>query len=247
MAFQNLFKKEARSILPVYGGYALVVVFVHILILYRSHAMEYDAIWIAGVLLPLIFIALITIGIGYYQLHVEWRTNSIYLLLSLPVRGWKVLLAKLAAALAMLLATVFGVGISYVVILLRITWNDLTANGPILETTPYLINISLHLFWMCALAIVFLLLLVQFTFLCGQLAAKLKWLIMLCAFGGMLWLVLRLSPVLSDLLLWLPDLVFGKPGWDVTYLHMGPFVVLALFCIALLGLNGYLFEKEVEV
>jgi hypothetical protein len=47
--------------------------------------------------------------------------------------------------------------------------------------------------------------------------------------------------------LWLPDIFYGGRELEVVYLHSGPFLVLLLLTAGLLWLNGYLFEKEVEV
>jgi hypothetical protein len=247
MAFRNLFTKEIKSVFPLYGIFAVAVVLVHLLVLYRSDYLDIEDIMALSLLLPFSLAAAIAIGTGYYQLHTEWKTNSIYLLLSLPVRGWKVLSAKLAAVLSLLILTTLWIGASFTIILLRVKWDEIRADGDFTDILPTLLNVTLNGSLMCGLAILFLLVVVQFAFLCGRLVTRFRWLIEFSAFFGLLWLVFQTSPLLSSLLQWTPDLFFGGENTDAFYLNSGPFIVLLLMCMGLIALNGYIFEKEVEV
>lgn len=247
MALWNLFKKEIKSIFPLYGFFAVAIVAVHLILLYKNAAVEFDSAAALSIFIPYLFLAILAIGTGYYQLHVEWRTNSIYLLLSLPIRGWKVLTAKLAAVLSLLIATSIWIGASFAILLLRVMWDEVSTSEDWSEIGPSLFSLGVNLFWIGILVILFFLIVVQFTFLCGQLVAKFKWLVMLSAFFGISWLVLRVSPLLAYLLAWTPDIVIGHKDSDMAFLHSGPFIVLGLLCIGLIALNGFIFEKEVEV
>lgn len=245
MPFRNLFRKEWNSIFPLFGAYSALVVLLHLILLFKRSGMDKDVMFILAVFLPFLFISAIAIGIGYYQLHTEWRTNSIYLLLSLPVRGWKVLTAKLAAVIALLLLQLVWIGASFALILLRVQWDEFSGNGELSLTT--LLNVAFNSFWMYVLVVLFLLAVLQFAYLSGQLVAKFKWLVVMGAFVGALWLVMRISPPLSGLLSWTPEILYGGKDTDVMYLHSGPFILLLLLTIGLIALNGYIFEKEVEV
>ncbi|WNR46478.1 hypothetical protein [Paenibacillus roseipurpureus] len=247
MGLWNLFKKEVKSIFPLYGVFALLVTVVHLIILYKRAVLDMDITMVFAILLPYLFIAAIAVGTGYYQLFIEWKTNSIYLLLSLPIRGWKVLTAKLAAVLSMLVLVCLWIGGSFAVILLRVKWDELVGNEDWAGQFPTLFSLLINSFWMCLLLITFLLVVLQFTFLCGQLVAKFKWLVMISAFLGISWLVLRISPLFSHLLVWTPEIVIGEKESDMAFLHSGPFIVLGLLIIGLVVLNGFIFEKEVEV
>ncbi|MFD2615318.1 hypothetical protein [Paenibacillus gansuensis] len=247
MGFSNLWKKEIRSLAPLYGVFCAVVLLLHLILLYKRAYLDEEVLIVVSLFMPFLFVSAMAIGTGYYQLHTEWRTNSIYLLLSLPIRGWKVLTAKLAAVFALLLASSLWIGVSFALVLLKVAWEEVIGPEELPPLFPSLFNIALNTFWIYCLVTLFLLLLVQFTFLCGQLTAKFKWLVMTCACFGTLWLVLRISPVLSDLLLWAPELIYGGNDTEVIYLHPGPFAVLLLISAGLLALNGYIFEKEVEV
>ncbi|KRE97704.1 hypothetical protein ASG89_29300 [Paenibacillus sp. Soil766] len=247
MALWNLFRKEIKSIFPLFGFFAVAVVALHLIVLYKSAELQMDATMVLTLIVPYLFLVALAIGTGYYQLHVEWRTNSIYLLLSLPIRGWKVLAAKLAAVLSLLIATSIGIGASFTILVLRVMWEEVSTSEDWSELGPSLISLVLNLYWICLLVMLFLLIVVQFTFLCGQLVAKFKWLVMLSAFFGIIWLILRISPLLSDLLIWTPEIVIGNKESDMAFLHSGPFIVLGLLCVGLIALNGFIFEKEVEV
>ncbi|MFC4775500.1 hypothetical protein ACFO9Q_01705 [Paenibacillus sp. GCM10023252] len=247
MGFRNIWKKEMRSLAPLYGVYCALVLLLHLILLYKKVYLDTEIMMVGALFLPFLFVSAMAIGTGYYQLHTEWRTNSIYLLLSLPIRGWKVLTAKILAVYALLLISSLWIAVSFGLILLRASWQEVRVSEAMPPLFPSLFNLALNTFWMYSLATLFLLMLVQFTFLCGQLTAKFKWIVMIGAGFGALWLVLRISPLLSNLLLWMPELAYGGVDVEVIYLHPGPFVVLLLISVGLLALNGYIFEKEVEV
>jgi hypothetical protein len=239
--------KELKSIFPLYGVFSVAIVFLHFFVLYKSTVWDNDIILVVSLFIPTIFVAVLAIGTGYYQLQMEWRTNSIYLLLSLPVRGWKLLMAKLVAVISVLVMTCIWIGVSFVLILLRVKWDEWRANEDLPALMPTLLNVTANSFWMYCLVVTFMLIVIQFAFLCGQLVVKFKWLVVLSAFFAALWLVFRVSPLLSNLLLWTPEIFFGGKDTDVMYLHSGPFIVLLLTCVGLVWLNGFIFEKEVEV
>jgi hypothetical protein len=247
MAFRRLFNKEARSLLPIYAVFLIAVVLLHLFILYKSRTWDDDAFVVLSAVLPGLFAGAIAVGAGYYQLHSEWKTNSIYLLMSLPVRGWRVLLAKLTANMVLLMGTIAGMVASFVLILLRDKWPEWRAADEIPPVAPTLLNVAFQFIWMSALVLFFLLVLVQFAYLCGQVVSKLRWIVVAAAFLGVLWLTLRMSPPIADLLQWMPDIHFGGEDTDVTYLHSGPFLALFLMGAGLAWLNGILYEKVVEV
>ena len=157
------------------------------------------------------------------------------------------LTAKLAAVISLLLITCLCIVTSFSIILLPTQLDDLRVNVDVAEGLPTLLNITLNGFWMCLLGTIFMLIVTQFAFLAGQLVAKLKWLVMFSAFLGTIWIVLRLTPPLSNLLHWTPDIYVGGRDSDVLFLHSGSFIILLLVSAGILWLSGYIFEKEVEV
>lgn len=247
MGFRRLFLKEVRSFLPVYGIFAVAVAVLHLFIMLRGLGWQDGTILGLSLLLPFLFLSAIAVGTGFYQLFAEWRTNSIYLLLSLPLRGWKVMTAKLSAVLALLYLTLLANGISFAVFLFGAMNKQTELPDDIPEVLPDVLNTLFNLCWMYALTVIFLIALVQFAFLCGQLVAKFKWLVVIGAFFAALYLVLRIGPPVSKLLEWLPEIYFGGENAGVVYLNAGPFLILALLSAGFIWLSGYIFEKEVEV
>lgn len=243
MPFRNLLIKELKTIFPLFAVYSVLVVLSHLFILAKSSIWDNDTIFVLSAVMPFLFVSVIALGTGYYQLYSEWKTNSIYLLLSLPVRGWKVLTAKLAAVLLLLILAIVGVGASFALLLLRVKWDEFKGELPL----PTLLNVTANSFWMYGLVVIFLLAVIQFAFLCGQLVAKFRWLMVFAAFLSSLWLVVRISPLFSNLLMWIPEIPFGGEDTEVMYLHSGPFIVLFILSVGLIGLSGYILEKEVEV
>lgn len=243
MPFRNLLMKEFKSIFPLFAVFALLVVVFDLLVMVKSVDIEKESIVLISTFTPFLFISFIALGVGYYQLYTEWRTNSINLLLSLPMRGWKLLTAKLIAVLVLLLLTLLWIALSFCLILLRKVWDDVDTGG----TIPMLLNLSIYAFVFYVMVVVFLLAVLQFSFLCGQFVARLRWLVVLGVFFAMLWLYIRVSPVVSGWLLWLPDFYLGSHDTDILYLHSGPFIVMLVAIVGMIGVSGYLFEKEVEV
>ncbi|WP_438445031.1 hypothetical protein [Gorillibacterium sp. sgz5001074] len=247
MGFRNLWMKELRGVLPIYAVYAVAVVILNAIIFYKIDIMQDDTIFVLSLLLPFMLVSALTVGLAYYQLHIEWKTNTVYLLFSLPMRGWKILTAKLSALLLFLIAALLWTGVCFSPLLFKVDWVHIRFDEEFREMLPELLRVMLNCAWIFLLAVIFLLVLIQFTFLCGQLAAKLKWVFMLCAFFGMLWLVMRISPLLTGLLGWLPGIPMEGDEWNQVFLQSGAFLVMAFLCAGLTVLNGYLIEKEVEV
>ncbi|MDF2722476.1 MAG: hypothetical protein K0Q59_2151 [Paenibacillus sp.] len=243
MPFRNLLVKEVKGIFPLFAVFALLVVVIDLLVMAKSIYVKKETIVIITTLTPFLFISFIALGVGYYQLFTEWRTNSIYLLLSLPMRGWKLLTAKLVALLGLLLLTLLWIALSFCLIILRTVWSDVDADNIV----PMLLNLGMYAFVIYVLLVVFVLSALQFAFLCGQFVSRLRWLVVLGVFFAVMWLYARVSPVISGWLLWLPDFNLGSLETDMVYLHSGPYVVMLLAIVGLVGLSGYLFEKEVEV
>ncbi|MBM7564826.1 hypothetical protein [Paenibacillus sacheonensis] len=249
MGFRRLVRKEIRSLFPLFAVYGGAVTALHAIVMFKGGPLGNEAVQIVALLLPFLFASAIVIGIGYFQLSTEWKTNSIYLLLSLPIRGWKVLLAKLGALLLLLGATLLWIAASYSLFLLRSAgtalftdqeWGDHSFRST-------LSNLAGNSLWMYLLSVVLLVMLVQFAFLSGQLVARFRWVMALIAFFAGTWVIYRIAPFLSDVLSWLPDFSFGGSLSGIVYLHSGLFAALVLLGVGLAWLNGYLFEKVVEV
>ncbi len=247
MAFRKLFLKEVRASLPLYVVFCAAVLLLHLLFLYKKDDWDQNLIPAFTLLLPYLFAGALAVGMGYYQLHSEWRSNSVYLLLSLPVRGWKVLAAKLSASLALLVATSAWIAGSFAATLLPSQWRELNADDQAVDAFPTLFSLAANSLWMYLFFVALFIIVVQFAFLCGQLVARFKWLVVFASFFAALWLILRINPLLSDALRWTPEIIFGGNELDMVYFNSGPFIGLALLGAALAWLNGYIFEKEVEV
>lgn len=247
MGFRKLYLKECRSILPLYSVMAVLILIWHFFVWYKSTSWNTEVVMVTSLALPWILLTTISIGLSYYQLHTEWKSNAIYFLMSLPIRGWKVICAKLAASYSLMITALLWTGCSFALILLRTRLDELKSQSMLSDALPTLLNMAFNSFWMYSLYVLFLLAAVQFAYLCGELVAKLKWLVVLAALVGMLWLSLRATSWLSQPLQWTPDIRFGGSSSEIIYLNSGPFVVLTLMLGGLIWLNGYLFEKEVEV
>jgi len=105
MAFFNLYKKELRE-----SGFtaliiALLTLAFHFFLYTRISVHNYQLI-IGSVLAPFFIFPVYFLATGYRTFSQEWDNRTIYLLKSLPRRGYTIILAKFLAATTYLLVLV---------------------------------------------------------------------------------------------------------------------------------------------
>ncbi|HEX7713464.1 MAG TPA: ABC transporter permease subunit [Bacillota bacterium] len=183
--------------------------------------------------LPGMIPAIWLLAMGFQSLHAEWNSNSIYLLLSLPVRGWKVtgakLVADLVSSIIIGLVSLAGLGIL------------LTLMG-----TKLLLHVSAGIIVFMACATLFFMALViaisQFSFITGHLVPKFRGAFSLVTFFLCLGVYFKLTAWLLPLLNWLPSLEVGRAGLPTGFLLL-ELIFFGIFFTA----GSLLFEKRVEL
>ncbi len=248
MKFVKLYKKEMRAL----AGLALLVIgitlFLDLFLQTRVDKWTPSTPEAASaaffVVLPVwAVIALV------YSVQQEWTGNTIYMLLSLPVRGSVIIAAKLLAVLSWFV----------VLNLFRLVSFLLHFRSTLLWPES---GSPMHLlaFWVGMLAFGYLLgmalflVLMLFSMLAGRLAPK------FCgaaAFGTMFvsgWALFRLTPIISKLFGWLPGTpvkVWGMHSgvlvMETVVLNTAHFVAIALLGAGFFALASMLVERQVEV
>jgi hypothetical protein len=188
---------------------------------------------------PLIVLTLWGIGMAFYTLQQEWSSKSIFLLKSLPVKGYQVLGAKLAGIASGVMAVVpFSVGIYL------LTWYEKLAQfKPPVPTMVYFGFIIV----LCLLTIIiYLATIVQFAFLTGRLVSRFRFIISIISIFFVLKFLDILGIICFPLLKRIPDLVLR---FNIMHFKVDVwfFWGTLLATIALFFVNCWLYERIVEL
>lgn len=249
--FFRLLRKDLQaSLLPLgfLSGITLIVMlFTRVRIATGSWPMETA---LAAVSLPLVFMPLWLLWQSFQTLRVEWREDTVYTLLVLPVPGWKVMLAKLAAVCieysVLLGVTVLGTLIFFapqVQLAMEVLPGSLWAvrNG-----------ILVYLFSLAMLASVVIF--VQLAFVVSRMVGRAQGLVALWTLFLSSWLVDLCGSLLAPLFRWLPALSLDKlfrlyeiEAGIVVNWRLASEIGSWLGILGLFVLTGVLFEHFVEV
>ncbi len=187
---------------------------------------------------PLIVLTLWGIGMAFYTLHYEWTNKTIYLLKSLPVKGYKVLGAKIAGIVTGVLTMVpLSIGIYL------FTWHEKLAQFKLAVLTAWSFGFTVVLILL--IIIFYLGMIGQLAFLAGKLVNRFRFVVSVITF----YLTLTLLDMLTKynpLLRLIPNLVIhsGAVHFKVdTWAFLGWFLAgMALFFI-----NCWIYERKIEL
>ena len=186
----------------------------------------------ASIVMPLVFLPLWLLWQSFQTLRTEWREDTVYTLLVLPVPGWQVMLAKLLA-----------IWIEYTVLL------GVTAIGTLLFFAP-LVQEAMEILPSVVWALRNGLLL----YLISKMAGRVQGLVAIWTLILSGWLVEKLGVLLEPLFRWMPKLPLHKlfrldelRQGIVAEWNLAPEMGTWLGILAILVLTSYLFEHYVEV
>ena len=185
----------------------------------------------------------------------EWRENTSYLMLSLPVRARVITSAKLAMLLtgAVAFLLLFAAG----------GWLILDRTGLLAEIRAEVFPLVPPEYWVkmsllgCGLllaGLVVIALVAQFAYVFSRLFKRFQGLVMVWSWVLLFWLLGRVGDFGLRWLAFLPDFHLralsvgnGIPEFDMVAIESGPFVAMALFVVALYALFNAVLERAVEV
>ncbi len=203
--FLRLLRKDLEtSKFPMLFNSALVIIWIGFL------RYQFESNWsirvIVGLMtIPLTFLPLWLIWQTYQSLRSEWRDNTIYTLLLLPVPGWQINLSKLVALLiefttvmaVYIIATLsaFKVPIQYFI-------------GDIFSTVPlsWFLRNGLILYVVAMAIFARFIAFVQLAYIAGKLVGKVRGLIVLWVLFLATWLTQWMGYLLKPFFRWLPAL-----------------------------------------
>jgi len=205
---------------------------------------------LAALGIPLMFLPLWLLWQSFQTLRSEWREDTVYTLLVLPIPGWQVMLAKLLAICleytAFLAVTAMGTLLIFAPLVQR-AMNSLPGVTWTLRNAFLLCLVSLALL---ASMVIF----VQLAFVVSKMVGRVQGLVAIWTLTLSGWLVEKLGVLLEPLFRWIPRLPLHKlfrldefGEGIVAEWNPAPDIGTCLGIIALFFLTSYLFEHYVEV
>lgn len=252
--FWSQLKKELMSLrgdlLLTIGGFLVWEIFLHT----RMGLWEP---WLPLMLslAPLFFVPFWMAWNGVNLFHQEWSANTHYLMLSLPVRAWRIWLAKLFALL------VSGMSLTAFVAATAFTLAPRAlALSPELQAIAgalppgWLLKISLQVGAALLGSSLVLAIITQFAYLFSRMFERFQWLVMAWTVFLMFWLMERFVGLVEPVLRWLPGLrihllELGERELveRAVMLDSAPVVATAVFGVLIAMLINVVIEDALEV
>lgn len=205
---------------------------------------------VAAVAIPLAFIPLWIFWQSFQTLRSEWREDTVYTLLVLPVPGWQVMLSKLISIwmeYTVLLAVTITGTLLFFGRMLENFWNALPSMSWVISN-----GLIIYLFSLTILA--FFIVFVQLSFVVSKMVGRFQGIVAIWVWVLSSWLVQKLGFILEPLFRWLPPLPLHKLmrldelGRGITLDgNLAPLIGAWLGVIVLFWLTSYLFEHYVEI
>ncbi len=191
-------------------------------------------------LVPLLSLPFVAIVNGVFFLSGEWRTQSIQLLRTLPVRSASILGGKLLTLYIQIVLLVFLVCLSIVFL-----WDQLTlSHFATVRVALFLLSFSAFFTGLGVLS--------QFAYIAGKMVQKASWLVSLWVFLLSLWGVARMTNFLLPLFAWVPSLsvhldMLDEQGLQYLVIDTTPLGALAAALVFVFLLGSWLLDKHVYV
>ena len=251
-AFWRLYLKELKGSL----NYTILLAFgVGWLIFLPTQKLNWGSEIVFGLsFIPLLLLPVYILIKGFLSFRSEWKSDTVYSLLSLPVPGWYILLAKLLAAMTILtgLSIIFIIGI-YLDSRLIISWTVLTfvpRNFGIGIYLKMLLCMYIISWFLCVIGYV----IIQFSYLVSKLFNRFSGFITGVTFLFTLWVVFRIGSIINKLLFWIPDLKLITWAYrnqilhhDIAYINISPFIGIIIASIGLFFVSAWLLENVLEI
>ncbi len=250
--FFRLLRKDLESSRWPLGILSALIIGFMLLVLFKLPPIgvsDWEMVALA-LALPLMFLPLWLIWQSFQTLRAEWREDTVYTLLVLPLPGWQVMLSKLA-----------GIWVEYTVLMavtiggaLLIFGNLLRSLFSVLPSLSWLVRNGLLLFIISLAMLASVVIFVQLAFVVSKMIGRLQGLVAIWTLILSGWLVDKVGILLEPAFRWVPSLPLHKvfqlqelrPDVVVEW-NLGPEIGVWLGVLALFALTSYLFEHYIEV
>lgn len=246
-SFLHLLRKDLEAIRWSAGIISGVTIGLMVFLRYRlATGWPQDLVSVL-MILPLMFLPFWLLWQSFQGLRTEWRENTIYTLLCLPVPGWQIILAKLSTVMVeyTLLLTVIAAG--------NFAFNPLVQGFMASIPTLWLVRNGILLYLGGLFSVAFFVVFIQLAFVVSKMVGRLQALVALWALFLAFWLAGKLGWLLEPLFRWIPPIPLHRVfrldeiGRNSTsYWHIGFNTGKWLTALALFWLTGYLLENYVE-
>jgi hypothetical protein len=248
----SLFKKEMRSMLFTILVSGLLVTAWEIFLITRMNRWPLGMTFGLG-FIPLGILPLIMLVQGYQSFRQEWKGNTIYLLKSLPRKGYEIVSSKLAASgIVYIILTLYTVGLH--LFFHRQHFSTLMGEvpGQVAESySPRMIVIAALIY--LAIGIIPYIM-SQFSYLVSCYFSKFKWLVSIVVFGLSHYLLGRISGFIARLFNWLPDIPLdimwsGPYGQETATIYIGsaPIIAVVIVFLGFFFTGSWILEKQLDV
>ncbi|TDO95280.1 ABC-2 family transporter [Halanaerobium saccharolyticum] len=203
--------------------------------------------------IPLFFLPLIMIFLGYNSYRSEWGNNTIYLLKILPRKGYEINFAKFFPTF------VYNLILSGALILVNLYFHQDFLAG-VFRQIPEMLGREVFREFLILAYLSYLItgiqmyLITQFSYIIASFYNRFRLLISILIFILSHYFILRVGGFFNYLFNWLPDFpvtVFMENPAGVTestiYIGSAPFVVILLLMTGLFFLNSRLIASDVDV
>lgn len=215
---------------------------------------SYEVLGFLG-LFPLSGYPLLMLLLGYQSFRKEWRDDTMYFLLSLPRRGWTLILSKVLSVFSVVLIF-FGFHLLFYFLLQREAFQLFNVIFSFVSVENPVLNIILlgagFILWGLVLYM-----LAQFSYLIASFYHRFRWLVSIIVFIISYYLLQRLTFMLGVLFSWLPsysvyyalrgESIHDGPISGYILLETAPLAGGILAVLLFLGFGSYLLEKHLEV
>lgn len=203
---------------------------------------------------PLMFLPFWLIWESFQTLRTEWREDTAYTLIVLPVPGWYITLSKLLAMFVEY-SLLLAVNIGGILVIFRTQLPEMF--GSLLQELPVSCLIrSMFILYLASLGIfTYAIVFIQLAFVVSKMVGRLQGLVALWVLALASWFVNRMGILLEPLFRWVPpvslDRLFHMERVGVTYdsflWNLSPQIGIWLAVLALFILTAWLLEEYVEI
>ncbi|XEC95079.1 hypothetical protein AB6A23_00340 [Paenibacillus tarimensis] len=242
MSYLKLYIKELRFVIPSVALFIVMMLALQAWVHTNSTQWDTLGILIPAVCLPLLWLLLWVMIIAYLILYTEWKHKSIYMVMSLPLRGWKLISAKLSAVFSGAAAITVTGGLS-VWLLFKDTILSITPSSSFAVMDEGLV-MGIVLF---VAVLVLLTNTVMLTYLVSRLFRQYPFIIFTCLLFCSFWVLYRLTGMVSPLLSWLPVVEWQSPEAGVFSYSFGTPLIILLLSGLLFAISCWVYEMKLEV
>lgn len=250
--FLNLYSKELKSSLNMAIVFTIINIGWYIFLFSRKWSWNQELIFGLS-FIPLAVLPFVYMLKGFLSIRKEWKEDTIFALLSLPVPGWHITVSKLSSAMTYcLIQSLISVAGIYLVSNLYI--HSLFLMVPSTIAKSFVVKFIIGIFFAHLVLIAFNYIVCQFSYIISRLFDRFIGLITGITFLISYWFISRVSNLLIPLFRWLPDFSLQEWGYrngvyqhGIQQIESAPFIVPVIVVIGLLILSSWLLENVLEV